>query len=849
MNAPIKLEQLQRASHYRRRYVPIRWKFAIAVCVAISWTLLSVYLANPWREDLGALTNPFVALWALTFIAFVPGFMNAFLATSLLLDKRPPRRKPPAYPGVSILIAAYNEEAGIHATLSSVASLNYEGAVEAIVINDGSTDATVEHVKAAQAMVDFPANLSVRLLDFQENRGKAAALNSGLEDATHELICTIDGDSRLRSDSLKEIVERLLSDPPGTVAVAGAVLVRNSRATLITAAQEWDYFHGISAVKRMQSMYHGTLVAQGAFSLYRKSALQEVGGWPNSVGEDIVMTWALLERGHRVGFAEDAIVFTDAPTSFGQFYRQRKRWSRGLIEALQRHHKLLFKPRLSTLFVWWNLLFLPLDLTFTLVFIPGLVAALFGYFWIAGTPDTPSAPTGHRLERSNLQNPETDVPGARAKGTAERCRSALLHSFLRNRHAAGLPLGVYFGAHGTAEEMGHEVMRWGEAILAAGISLVTAASPAVAASDTSEDSPHESSSFAPAIGVELWSSTDTDKTDVVKLMGRALWKLNGRDHYQGIAVEQAYFRPQGEPTLRSQRVYLDLADDIGKKWLWRARVGIDERTVLGSASIRTADWSKEFFVERELVETPRGVSEGIYYTFAGASLDVLDGKRDVLNTMIGIQTFTGKNERLHLRGSYIHVLKRDIGLSAQLRGRYFHSTRPGEFDYYSPRDFVQILPVLQMRRFDRAGWMYLAAVGYGAQKATSGPWQHARLLDLRVSSPAASGKLQAFGSDTILERVTEQRVQQLWLPFGSRGAGDAVLNLPPIRSEHTQRPQKQGPQEQRRKQDRPGGDVTRKPLFQFRCWRKLFGFKLDSSLFRSGYFVRALIHQVPLYSG
>jgi biofilm PGA synthesis N-glycosyltransferase PgaC len=218
----------------------------------------------------------------------------------------------------------------------------------------------------------------------KQNSGKSAALNKGLALARHDLVCTIDGDSRLRSDSLREIVERFLSDPPGTVAVAGSVLVRNSRATLITAAQEWDYFHGISAVKRMQSMYHGTLVAQGAFSLYRKEAVEEAGGWPESVGEDIVLTWALLERGYRVGYAEDAIVFTDAPTTFRQFYQQRKRWSRGLIEAFQRHNNLLFKRRLTTLFVWWNLLFLPLDLTFTFIFIPGILAGLLGYYWIAG---------------------------------------------------------------------------------------------------------------------------------------------------------------------------------------------------------------------------------------------------------------------------------------------------------------------------------------------------------------------------------------------------------------------------------------------------------------------------------
>ena len=384
MDSPVKADSLKLSPTYRRRYVSIRWKFSIALTVALLWTAFSVFAATAWMHDLADLTHPLFALWALTFIAFVPGFMNAFLATSLLLDKRPPRKIPAFYPGVTLLIAAYNEEEGLGATLESIADLNYDGAIEALVLNDGSKDRTVETFHAVKARLDLPYNIAIRLIDFEQNRGKAAVLNSGLEEARHDLICTIDGDSRLRPDSLKEIVERFLSDPPATMAVAGAVLVRNSRATLITAAQEWDYFHGISAVKRMQSMYHGTLVAQGAFSLYRKDALVEVGGWPESVGEDIVMTWAMLEKGYRVGYAEDAIVFTDAPTTFRQFYHQRKRWSRGLIEALQRHKGLLFKRRLSTLFVWWNMLFLPLDMTFTFIFIPGLIAALLGHFWIAG---------------------------------------------------------------------------------------------------------------------------------------------------------------------------------------------------------------------------------------------------------------------------------------------------------------------------------------------------------------------------------------------------------------------------------------------------------------------------------
>lgn len=369
----------------RRRYFPVRVKFAIAIGVALLWTMFSVWLSGKWIDELGAVTHPLFALFAITFIAFVPGFMNAFLVTTLLLDRRPPRKALPFYPGVTVLIAAFNEADAIGDTIESTAREDYPGELEIIVINDGSSDSTAEVAELAKGRLVTGPNVTIRILDYPANRGKAAALNSGLAEATHDLIVTIDGDTRLHSEALSYIVERLMSDPPNTQAVAGAVLVRNARDTLMTGAQEWDYFHGIAAVKRMQSMYHGTLVAQGAFSIYQRAALEAVGGWPECVGEDIVLTWAMLKRGYRIGYAEDAVVFTNAPTTFKQFALQRKRWSRGLVEALHHHEDLLFTPRLTVMFIWWNLLFLPLDLVYTFIFIPGVIAAIFFHiFWIAG---------------------------------------------------------------------------------------------------------------------------------------------------------------------------------------------------------------------------------------------------------------------------------------------------------------------------------------------------------------------------------------------------------------------------------------------------------------------------------
>lgn len=362
----------------RRLYLSVRWKFVISLCAAYAWAAFSLWIASAWLADFSGLVGAVPAYLVVFGIAIIPGFMNAFLVTSLLLDRRPEvRTEPDQLPPISILVAAYNEEANIASTLHSIARQDYPNEIQVIVINDGSRDGTARVLDA----LDYPW---LEVIHLPRNGGKSNALNRGLEQVRHALTITLDGDSYLYRHALRNLVGRYLSDPPDTRAVAGAVLIRNSRTNLVTAAQEWDYFHGIAAIKRLQSLYQGTLVAQGAFSAYDTQTLREVGGWPETVGEDIVLTWNLLERNHRVGFAENACVFTNAPETWRQFIRQRQRWSRGLIEAFKAHWRLLFKPRMSTLFVWWNVMFPYMDLSFTLAFIPGLILALFGIYWIAG---------------------------------------------------------------------------------------------------------------------------------------------------------------------------------------------------------------------------------------------------------------------------------------------------------------------------------------------------------------------------------------------------------------------------------------------------------------------------------
>ena len=336
-------------------------------------------LAERWFHELAGLAGWGAAFFLISFIAIIPGFMNAFVFASLAMDKRPPREPLPSYPPLTILVAAYNEAGQIGSTLDSITRQDYPASVAVIVVNDGSTDGT-----SAEARTRAAALPALRVIDLAPNAGKSRALNAGLAKVETELIVTIDADCILMPQALRHLVERYRADPPGTCAVAGTVFVRNSRESWITRAQEWDYFHGIAAIKRVQSFYHGTLVAQGAFSLYDRSAVMSVGGWPDGVGEDIVLTWALLLAGHRVGHAEDACVFTTAPATLRQFMAQRRRWARGMLEGFNRYPQIVLQRRLSTMFIVWNTFYPLLDFAYVVGVMPGVLLAFAGYFWIAG---------------------------------------------------------------------------------------------------------------------------------------------------------------------------------------------------------------------------------------------------------------------------------------------------------------------------------------------------------------------------------------------------------------------------------------------------------------------------------
>ena len=238
----------------------------------------------------------------------------------------------------------------------------------------------------------------------------------------------------------------------------------------------------------------------------------------------------------------------------------------------------------------------------------------------------------------------------------------------------------------------------------------------------------------PAVGADLFYASDADESETVKAGVNLDWQYQGPDSYQGVRLETARFTPPGGDPTEEQRVYYRFARE-GRTWSSTGVIGTNGDTVLGSFSVHNdARVRQEYFVERDRLETRQGLDQDLYFTFAGAAFDLPVDDFNTFTALVGVQEFGGDNLRTHLRARYVHVVKPEWGLSAQIRTRAFYNTDPGEADYFSPEWYVEVLPVVQVQRFND-GWRYQVAVGLGAQRDSGSDWRAARYFEASVTSP------------------------------------------------------------------------------------------------------------------
>lgn len=365
-------------------YIPIQKKFMIAISIMILVIAICTLIEIPWWLDLCSATNPIIATLIILGLCFLPGIMIYFTICGILLDK-PRRRKiiEEDLDDITLLIAAYNEEEGIYDTLKSIAQQEYPHNIFVKVIDNNSKDNTKREIYRAKR--DFP-KIKIEYL-FEEKQGKFAALNKGLAETITPYVITIDADTFMYKNALITLVNAITQESKNKKvgAIAGAALVRNSRVNLLTKMQEWEYFLSISGIKRMQGLFQSTLVAQGAFSIYNTELLQDIGGWKDSIGEDIVLTWEILSKGYNTYYEDSAIAFTNVPTNLKIFARQRARWARGMIEGFRHFSFKECKNKYAKFFIFCDLFLFVIDFAVTFFYIPGLLLALlFQNYLIVG---------------------------------------------------------------------------------------------------------------------------------------------------------------------------------------------------------------------------------------------------------------------------------------------------------------------------------------------------------------------------------------------------------------------------------------------------------------------------------
>lgn len=284
---------------------------------------------------------------------------------------------------VSILVPAFNEAATIVPSLDSIMQLNYPE-YEIIVINDGSTDDTLEVLKNELDLIDVyvvdqirvktqPVRShyqslkykKIRVID-KENGGKSDALNAGINASFYPLFCCVDADSVLENDSMINVVQPFLEDPDviaagGTIRIANGCLVRNGRLEKIgipknplALVQVVEYLHAFLFGRMGWVPLNSLLIISGAFSLFVKEHVIAVGGYrTDTVGEDMELIIRLhkhmryKKQPYKITFVAEPICWTEAPERLETLRNQRVRWHRGLGESLFFHKDILFNPKMG----------------------------------------------------------------------------------------------------------------------------------------------------------------------------------------------------------------------------------------------------------------------------------------------------------------------------------------------------------------------------------------------------------------------------------------------------------------------------------------------------------------------
>lgn len=312
---------------------------------------------------------------------------------------------------LSLLIPAYNEQENIVSNIKSLMKIDYPQ-FEIVVVNDGSTDKTHEkivetfglykiesavktsiptnEVRGVYYNIEYPNLIYVD----KENGGKSDALNAGINISSYPLFACLDADSRIEPDALLRLSVEFLKNTDtvvagGLVRIANGFKIRDGRVSgfsmpqkMIERFQIVEYYRSFLSGRVSWGATNSMLIVSGAFGVFKKQAVIEVGGYKtNTIGEDMEIVVRLHKymranrRKYKIIFCEDAVCWTQGPMSVNDIRSQRRRWQIGLLDTLLAHKGLFLNPRYGSV----GLAAIPYNWVFELF---GAVVEALGYFII-----------------------------------------------------------------------------------------------------------------------------------------------------------------------------------------------------------------------------------------------------------------------------------------------------------------------------------------------------------------------------------------------------------------------------------------------------------------------------------
>ena len=283
---------------------------------------------------------------------------------------------------VTIIVPCYNEEQTISPVVRSLLSLEYNE-YEVIVVNDGSTDSTLELLikdyELSLSQRDYPQSIptqkikniysskkytSLIVLD-KENGGKADALNSGINISSCPLVISLDADSIVAKDFLQKHSFPFISEDDTLIAAGGVVKVANGcdfnkghlvREGLphkfIEMCQVIEYVRSFNAFRIGLSTINSILIIPGTLGIFKKDLLLEIGGYDvDTIGEDMEVILRLhkhmkkLKRKYHISILPEVECWTQVPSQLSHLKHQRIRWQRGLLDCIIKNFTMLFNPK------------------------------------------------------------------------------------------------------------------------------------------------------------------------------------------------------------------------------------------------------------------------------------------------------------------------------------------------------------------------------------------------------------------------------------------------------------------------------------------------------------------------